>query len=407
MSFFAGSRQRAALEAIATLCDRAAAGDLSVRITDTEVHGELAPVLHSFNRLLDRTDAFIREAGASLTHAAEGKYFRAFLLRGMQGDFRRGAQVINTARGAMQEQSEAAATLERQVAEQRVSMEQKARAERGQLADQFESEVMSVVGGVETAAAALQENAATMAGEIRAVHEQSAAVSQSAEQAATNAQAVAAAAEELTASVGEIDRQVRESRSASSAVTQEVARAGEAVQQLAAANRKIDEVVEFIKAVAFQTNLLALNASVEAARAGEAGKGFAVVATEVRNLAQKTAEAAKSIADQISAIQRASDHTIAAIDVIRDQASTLDSRIGVIADSVQEQATATIEISNNIQDAAAGIESVSASMRDISNAAGIAGDAAAQVGTASDGLNGQATQLGDQVRGFLAYIRAL
>ncbi|MBS4049083.1 MAG: hypothetical protein KG075_22255 [Alphaproteobacteria bacterium] len=246
-----------------------------------------------------------------------------------------------------------------------------------------------------------------MAGEVGAVRDQAVAVSQAAEQAAANAQAVASAAEELNASVTEIDRQVRDSRGASSAVTQEVARADQAVQQLAMANRKIDEVVEFIKTVAFQTNLLALNASVEAARAGEAGKGFAVVATEVRNLAQKTAEAAKSIADQISAIQRASDHTIAAIGVIREQAATLDERIGQIAGSVQEQADATAHINDNIQDAAASIESVSASMRDISEAAGAAGQAADIVGQAVEGLNGQTSRLGGQVRSFLGYIRAL
>jgi methyl-accepting chemotaxis protein len=407
MSFFAGSRQRTALETINIVCERAAAGDLSARVTDTEVHGELAPVMHGLNRLLDRTDAFIREAGASLTYAAEGKYFRTFLLRGMLGDFRRGAEVINTARGAMQAKAAAAARLEREVAEQRATMEQAARTERGQLADQFERDVMSVVGGVETAASALRSNAATLTGEIHAMREQTASVSQAADQAASNAQAVAAAAEQLTASVAEIDRQVRDSRGASSAVTQEVARADEAVQQLATANRKIDEVVEFIKGVAFQTNLLALNASVEAARAGEAGKGFAVVATEVRSLAQKTAEAAKSIADQIGAIQRASDHTVAAIAVIRDHAATLDGRIGVIADSVQEQANATADISANIQNAAASIESVSASMREISEAAGVAGQAAGDVDAAVEGLNTDAAQLSGQVRGFLGYIRAL
>jgi methyl-accepting chemotaxis protein len=407
MSLFGPGQRQQALETLSTVCDRAASGDFSVRITDPEVYGAQAPVLRSLNRLLDRTDAFIREAGASLTHAAEGKYYRAFLLRGMPGDFRRGAEVINSARAAMQAKAEAAAALERQMAGQRVAMEQMARKERAALADQFERDVSSVMDAVEVSTQALQDNAATMAGGVGAVRDQAASVSQAAEQAAANAQAVASAAEELNASVAEIDRQVRESRGASSAVTQEVARADQAVQQLAIANRKIDEVVEFIKTVAFQTNLLALNASVEAARAGEAGKGFAVVATEVRNLAQKTAEAARSIADQIGAVQRASDHTIAAIAVIREQAATLDERIGQIAGSVQEQADATAHINNNIQNAAASIESVSASMRDISEAAGTAERAANDVGAAIDGLNGQTTRLGGQVRSFLGYIRAL
>ncbi|WP_341705213.1 methyl-accepting chemotaxis protein [Ferrovibrio sp.] len=407
MSLFGKDRRQQTLEAIGAVCERAAAGDLSARIVSTEELGPYAKIAQSLNRLLDRTDAFIRESGASLTYAAEGKFFRPFLLRGMLGDFRRGAEVINRAREAMRDKAEAAARLEQQVAEQRAAMEAQARAERQALANQFENEVSSIVSAVQDSARILYQNAATMTREIQAVHGTAQSVSQSASQSTTNAQAVAAAAEQLSASVSEISRQVTESRASSEAVAQEVARATRAVEELTSANRKIDEVVEFIKSVAFQTNLLALNASVEAARAGEAGKGFAVVAQEVRNLAQKTAEAAKSIADQIGAIQRASDNTVAAIDIIRSQADTLNERVGTMTESVQEQSGATNNISDNIQDAAAGIESVSSNVHEITTAAGAAGEAASAVSGAVDGLHVQADQLGGRVRDFLAHIRRL
>ncbi|MEL3889419.1 methyl-accepting chemotaxis protein [Ferrovibrio sp. MS7] len=395
-----------ALQDLDAVARRVAMGDFSARLVHTEAYGEYSPTLVAFNRALDLADAYLRESQASLRYAAAGKYFRPFLVRGMAGDFRRGAEQINAARRAMQAKAEEAARLELAVESERREAEIRARAEREKLAREFEAGVMAVVESVQSTSGQLAGHADQLASDTREAATAGAQAVSAADQATQNTQAIAAAAEELSATVQEVAQQVRSSREASKSVASEVGHASEAVAQLEVANRKIDEVVEFIRSVAFQTNLLALNASVEAARAGEAGKGFAVVAQEVRSLAQKTTEAAKDIAHQISAIQNASALTVRSIAVIQEQSASLDGRVGAIYDSTQEQAAATSDISGNIQEAAARTESVASNIQHISQSIERSGGVAEEVSQGAAHLQSQASLLADQVAAFLKSIRA-
>src|SRR5690606_15509369 len=122
------------------------------------------------------------------------------------------------------------------------------------------------------------------------------------EQQAASLEETAAALEEITTTVkasttraieaSEIVREAKDSADKSGDIVQNAISAMGRIEQ---SSQKISQIISVIDEIAFQTNLLALNAGVEAARAGEAGRGFAVVAQEVRELAQRSANAAKEI----------------------------------------------------------------------------------------------------------------
>ena len=179
------------------------------------------------------------------------------------------------------------------------------------------------------------------------------------EQQAASVEETAAALEEITTSLkdatkraedaGQLVERTRLGAEKSGAV---VRRAVEAMSGIENSSREISNIIGVIDEIAFQTNLLALNAGVEAARAGEAGKGFAVVAQEVRELAQRSANAAKEIkalitksGEQVHLGVALVGETGSALTEIVDQVQEIDQNVAAIVRSAREQSTGLNEIS--------------------------------------------------------------
>jgi methyl-accepting chemotaxis protein len=263
---------RAWLITVADTCERAANGDLEARILNCHVSVEMERLANAVNHMLDMTDAFLREAGASLDYASRNKFFRKVLLRGMRGSFRRASEEINQVNGVLAKDTE---IINKDFERRRV------------LADQFETTVKKVFSGLATSASRVSAAAGVLS--------QAAGASAKSQTEAAIARESTPPSEGVAGRAGENSEKSRQ--------------LNEVIVLLTEASQRIGGVVHLISQIAEQTNLLALNATIEAARAGEAGKGFAVVASEVKSLSHQTTSATKEIGEEIDRMQSTVDQT--------------------------------------------------------------------------------------------------
>ena len=382
-----GAGYKKAFEAVAAVADRVNAGDLEARIIDWDQYGELSDTLAKVNHLFDLTDSFIREATASLEASADGRFYRQFLTTGTAGAFLTGAQAINETGAKMQ------------------AMKESQQQHREEMAGQFESGVMEIVEGLTKSAELVRDTAQQLEAYASANHEMAQSVAAAATQATSNVQTVAASAEELSASVEEIARQVASSTSKTSEAAGTAQGASGTIQALKSSSDTIGEVISLINDIAEQTNLLALNATIEAARAGEAGRGFAVVASEVKSLAQQTANATGDISSQVNAIQNDTDTSVSAVDEIADMISNLNEIATAIAAATEEQSAATIEISRNVLEASSGTEQVSKSIATVSETASDTKERVKELGQSAEKMMDMVGQLKAQSEAFLHDVR--
>lgn len=285
--------------ALATdICERAANGDLEARMLNCHASTEMERLADAINHMLDMTDAFLREVGASLEYASRGKFFRKVILRGMRGSFRQASETINQANSAMAQDASLKESVEH----------------RRHLADQFEGTVKNVFSGLATSATRVATAAETLL-------------------LVAGTDAVTANGNGGTKTAAVPSHAISQEHAGKSGKTRQL---NEVILLLTEASQRIGGVVKLISQIAGQTNLLALNATIEAARAGEMGKGFAVVAAEVKSLANQTKGATEQIGNEIAMMRSTVDQTASLVGAMSQSIGEMKEISAVLSEQTEQ-----------------------------------------------------------------------
>ncbi|MCC7055753.1 MAG: nitrate- and nitrite sensing domain-containing protein [Gemmatimonadaceae bacterium] len=334
------------------MADSAVAGSLTVRANPDEFEGEFRELVQELNRMLDAIETPLSEAKRALEKMAN-RDLEVRMLGTYQGDYDAIAQSVNTA-------AEQLSVAMRQV-----------RQSVYQVSDASED--------IASTSETLAHNAQRQAQAIEAVDH-------AAQDLAQLAERVAASASEVTALAGSARANVQDGTRVASDL-------GEAITRIKESSDATSRVVKTIDEIAFQTNLLALNAAVEAARAGDAGRGFAVVAEEVRALALRSAEAARSTSAMIEAAVQDADRGV----TLRDDVQRVLGAIATAVERVDEMAAGmTREITSQRDQ----VRDITGRMSELNSLAQSVAAGAEEGASGAEEMRAQAARLGDAAKGF-------
>jgi methyl-accepting chemotaxis protein len=225
-------------------------------------------------------------------------------------------------------------------------------------------------------------------------------LSQRTEQQASSLEETASSMEELTSTVKQNAENAKQANQLAAKASDIAVKGGQAVDEvvqtmalISTSSKKIADIISVIEGIAFQTNILALNAAVEAARAGEQGRGFAVVASEVRNLAQRSAAAAKEITSLIAA-------SVDKVDIGSKQVEQAGATMHEVVVAVKRVTDIMAEISAASSEQSTGIEEVNQAVVQMDDMTQQNAALVEQAAAAAEAMQGQAEALMDSVSIF-------
>ena len=337
----------------AMLSQSAIEGRLSARADATKHLGDFGKIVEGVNNTLNAVIDPLNVAAKYINDISKGN-IPIKITDTYNGDFNAIKNNLNTCVDAINTLVADAAMLSQAANDGRVSVRADASLHQGdfrKIVEGVNETLEMIVGPIATVKIAA-EAINTAAKEISQGNTD---FSQRTEEQASSLEETASSMEELASTVKQNAENAKQANQLAMAASSIAVRGGEVVHAvvgtMSAINnsaRKIEDIISVIDGIAFQTNILALNAAVEAARAGEQGRGFAVVAGEVRNLAQRSASAAKEIKGLIAdSVEKTTTGTM----LVENAGKTMDEIVNSVkrvADIIGEIAAASIEQSAGI-----------------------------------------------------------
>jgi methyl-accepting chemotaxis protein len=329
------------------LARSAAEGDLAGRGNVAQFKGGYREIIQGVNETLDAVIAPVNEAAAVLEKVA-----RRDLTTRMEGSYRGEFAKI------MEALNLAAKNLDETMSQVSLVTEQVTSA-----AAQISSGSFSLSQGATTQASSLEEVSSSLQ-EMLAMTKQSAANANAAQQLSTGA------------------------RTSAERGVDSMKRLADAIDRIKSSSDKTAKIVKTIDEIAFQTNLLALNAAVEAARAGDAGKGFAVVAEEVRSLAMRSAEAAKSTADLIEESVKNAEGGVAINQEVMKNLVEINDQVKKVSDVMAEIAASSEQQSRGVDQVNTAVEQVNQVTQQTASNAEESASAAEELASQAEDMRG-------------------